>query len=1154
VKRQIQYLGAALIITLFNICARAQAPNISYTPSTSRFTTGATITPLIPVNSGGTITSGGFGAPFAFAPQIGSPYEVASDASGNIYVADAVANILYKITPTGTVSNFITGLNQPTGVAIDGNGNIYISNTGNSRVLKYNSSGGLLNTINIGTTAPNGIAFDAANNAYVACLGNGMTNNGSVIKINATTGTPSTAFSNLTNSYGIAIDPSGNTYVSLYSPSSSIIKYTSAGVKSTFVSSGLSGPRQMTCDAAGNLYVADYGNDRIVKYSPTAVPTNLISTVISSPRGVIFDPSGNAFVADYGNSQIVKLPLAKYSITPTLPTSLTFDVSTGEIAGSSDASFASTTYTISATNGSGTSTTTINLSCGTTKQWDGSSNTSWTTNANWTPNGAPDDGDDIELGTISFKNQPTFAGTDTYNSITFGNFNASVTPKVPITITIGATGGAGSTTSRTLTVTNNITVGTGSTIVVAGGGTGAAVESLVMAPGSMLTLTGTGKLTITTDQFTLQSDATGSASIGILTTPANLVTSGTTVNVERYLQGGSSSERGYRLMSSPVYVSGTNPHKYNLDYIEESAITTGISTGNGFDKAGNPTLFLFREDLAPSGAFFGAGDWPGVGKINNNPTYNLGINSATSNTMLATGTFNLTPGSGFLFFFRGDKKAFASTALAVAAETQLSYVPTGTTFTSTGVLNVGPVTTKYWLTPANSLGYTTGTNTAVRGYNLVGNPYPCSIDWDTFGSGITGTNLTGGAAGTATIYVLDPITRTFGSYTSGNNGIGSSTFATNIIVSGQGFLVRATAAGATLSFTESAKSVSAQNIGSLLLMARHTVQQVQPQYLRLQFFSDSVNSEQTTIRFVSQGATNATLYNALHMGGSGGVSFSSLSADNENMGINTAKLPGTQSTVIGLNVNATNNGTYIVKIRDRVAIPKLYDIWLMDAYKKDSVNLSVTNSYSVDINKADSASFGANRLSLVIRQNAALTYRLLDFTASKTQTGRNVEVQWKTENEENYTNFTVERSTNNGRSFDVLGGVKSDGSGSYSFVDKNPDNQRNFYRLKQQDLNNNITYSKVAEIQFNPYAWDKLRIFPNPATHTINLSIDERDDQKGYYDIRFMNSSGLVVRQIKSSQPDWQGNISNLMPGSYLVRVFNTKTRNLVGEKKFVKL
>jgi hypothetical protein len=45
-----------------------------------------------------------------------------------------------------------------------------------------------------------------------------------------------------------------------------------------------------------------------------------------------------------------------------------------------------------------------------------------------------------------------------------------------------------------------------------------------------------------------------------------------------------------------------------------------------------------------------------------------------------------------------------------------------------------------------------------------------------------------------------------------------------------------------------------------------------------------------------------------------------------------------------------------------------------------------------------------------------------------------------------------------------------------------------------------------------------------------------------------------VVKQITASQPAWQGNISNLQPGTYLVRVINNKTQNLVGENKFVKL
>jgi hypothetical protein len=361
------------------------------------------------------------------------------------------------------------------------------------------------------------------------------------------------------------------------------------------------------------------------------------------------------------------------------------------------------------------------------------------------------------------------------------------------------------------------------------------------------------------------------------------------------------------------------------------------------------------------------------------------------------------------------------------------------------------------------------------------------------------------------------------------------------------------AASGQLAFNEPAKLVSAQNTGSNLLISNPTDSVVQPQYLRLQFFQDSVNSEQTTIRFVSQTSTDTTIYNEAHFAGFSGVSFSSLSGNNENLGINTAKLPGKQSTVIRLYINATTGGAYQLKLRNLVGIPELYDIWLMDAYKKDSLNLR-TGTYSLEINKADSASFGNGRLSLVIRQNAALAYTLLDFTANETQSGRNVEVGWKTKNEQNNTKFTLERSTGNGKPFDVLGDVKSDGSGSYSFVDNHPGNQVNFYRLKQEDPNNNITYSKVVDIQFNPLAWEKLKIFPNPASQIINLSVDEGNDQKGYYDIRFINSSGLVVRQIKSSKPDWQGNINNLMPGTYLIRVISTTTQNFIGESKFVKL
>ena len=66
-------------------------------------------------------------------------------------------------------------------------------------------------------------------------------------------------------------------------------------------------------------------------------------------------------------------------------------------------------------------------------------------------------------------------------------------------------------------------------------------------------------------------------------------------------------------------------------------------------------------------------------------------------------------------------------------------------------------------------------------------------------------------------------------------------------------------------------------------------------------------------------------------------------------------------------------------------------------------------TYKFDVRISDTNTYGSNRFSLVIRQDAALAVHLLSFAASKSQGG--AQVVWNTENEENYTNFTVERSS-----------------------------------------------------------------------------------------------------------------------------------------------
>jgi hypothetical protein len=47
---------------------------------------------------------------------------------------------------------------------------------------------------------------------------------------------------------------------------------------------------------------------------------------------------------------------------------------------------------------------------------------------------------------------------------------------------------------------------------------------------------------------------------------------------------------------------------------------------------------------------------------------------------------------------------------------------------------------------------------------------------------------------------------------------------------------------------------------------------------------------------------------------------------------------------------------------------------------------------------------------------------------------------------------------------------------------------------------------------------------------------------------------GLVVKNIKSPQPTWDGSVSDLLTGSYMIQVLNSKTQALIGQTKFVKL
>ena len=685
------------------------------------------------------------------------------------------------------------------------------------------------------------------------------------------------------------------------------------------------------------------------------------------------------------------------------------------------------------------------------------------------------------------------------------------------------------------------------TVSFSGAGTKTmSLGSFYVASTSVLTMIGSSTLAAN-GHLTLNSDSSGSATVAAI--PSGAAINGN-VNVQRYITGGV-GYRGYRILSSQVYV-GTDAHSnnvYGINYLLNSTFLTGTTgTAGGFSTNSklNPTLYLYRENLMPAYTTFLNSNWQGINKINNTISYNYGMDDASNPSIY------IPVGNGCLFFFRG--------AISTANPYLTTTVPLATTLTASGTLNTGSIVVKDWYTPTSpNLGNTTTSGlSTIEGFNCVGNPYASSIDWDTFSNSsssayIYGPNLS------KSISFLNP-NGSYGVYTAGSGGSGSTNNATHIIPSGVGFFVQGKTppALAALTFTENAKT-NTQAAGKATFMAANIANTHMPQYLRLQMAQDSFYKEDIVISF-NKNAKTIFDFNedAIYKLGTCKVNLNSLSADKVPLAVNQLPLPK-NSQAVALNVGAQSNGVYSLNLKELIGIPQLFDIWLFDTYKNDSLNMRHNPSYSFTINKSDSNSYGTRRFTLVIRQNPAYAYKLLNFTANKIVAAiRQVQISWAAVNEGNYTDFSVERSVDGGKTYNVLDGVKAAGEGTYSFIDRTPVTGTNYYRLKQEDFNNTISYSKVVTVEYSELSdqqlGNKINIYPNPVSGNINLNIAVPTSDSDIYNIKILNTEGLIIEESTCSGPFWQSNVSHLQAGAYILRVFNHSSQNFVGESKFVKL
>jgi DNA-binding beta-propeller fold protein YncE len=138
---------------------------------------------------------------------------------------------------------------------------------------------------------------------------------------------------------GVVVDSSGNFYIA--DTNNCVIRKVAGGTITTYVGSNqLLGqlrwapgtmpwpstpssitPTGLALDAAGNLYIADTGNNRIrIVNAATGIITSLStgSYILNSPKGVAVDAAGNVYIADTNNSRILKVaPSGSITITTT---------------------------------------------------------------------------------------------------------------------------------------------------------------------------------------------------------------------------------------------------------------------------------------------------------------------------------------------------------------------------------------------------------------------------------------------------------------------------------------------------------------------------------------------------------------------------------------------------------------------------------------------------------------------------------------------------------------------------------------------------------------------------------------------------------------------------------------------------------------------
>ena len=208
----------------------------------------------------------------------------------------------------------------------------------------------------------------------------------------------------------------------------------------------------------------------------------------------------------------------------------------------------------------------------------------------------------------------------------------------------------------------------------------------------------------------------------------------------------------------------------------------------------------------------------------------------------------------------------------------------------------------------------------------------------------------------------------------------------------------------------------------------------------------------------------------------------------------------------------------------------------------DNTGLTTTLDNSITANNGTMQFFGLNsttsNFTLHPLGSVPLPLTLTQFTADRDNDESLL--QWQTAQEQNTRDFTIERSTD-GQTYTSIGTVDAAGNStsalSYSFTDRAPQPNANYYRLKESDLDGKFTYSPVRVVNF-PVSGGRLIWY---TTGHASAEVYLQQGSNEYYTLSDMSGRLLRLGQLSGGKMQ----VSDLPAGTYIVRI-TTNTGPLV--------